>query len=184
MENNFQQTKYRTSLKLLISDILSLSLKAGAIGAVAMTLLYILVNRTSFDFVALLESILGGIILGIFLGFIIKAITESISYNETDTKTDVYNVYAGIHNATFASDAAESGFGVFVVLFVIVKYIYIVLKSMLLIPVSLVYLCLMALLETIFHGFPKVLGNFLDKLIKFATSIGCIAIVIYLISLI
>lgn len=60
--------------------------------------------------------------------------------------------------------------------------VYAVIYSLLLIPVSIVYLIIMPVIEAITHGIPETFGCILDKLVIVISDIGSIALVIFLIT--
>ena len=94
----------------------------------------------------------------------------------------MYNMYAGVHNLRVLSGntigLSMSILGLFLT---IVIYVFIVIYSLLLIPVSIVYLIIMSVIEAITHGIPETHRCILDKLIIVVSGIGSIVLVIFLI---
>ena len=99
------------------------------------------------------------------------------------TGATMYNMYAGVHNLRVLSgNTIGSGMSILGLFLTIVIYTFIVIYSLLLIPVSIVYLIIMSVIETITHGIPETFGCILDKLVIVVSGIGSIALVIFLIT--
>lgn len=119
------------------------------------------------------------------IGYIIKSVHEQ---DEGDafanaTGVTVYNMYAGVHNLRVLSGSTIGpGMSILGLFFTVVIYAFIVIYSLLLIPVSIVYLIIMSVIEAITHGIPETLGCILDKLVIVVSGIGSIALVIFLIT--
>ena len=94
----------------------------------------------------------------------------------------MYNMYAGVHNLRVLSGSTiGSGMSILGLFFTVVIYAFILIYSLLLIPVSIVYLVIMSVIEATTHGIPETLGCILDKLVIIVSGIGSIALIIFLI---
>ena len=99
------------------------------------------------------------------------------------TGATMYNMYAGVHNLRILSgNTIGSGMSILGLFLTIVIYAFIVIYSLLLIPVSIVYLIIMSVIEAITHGILETFGCILDKLVIVVSGIGSIALVIFLIT--
>lgn len=177
--------KYLLSLLYTLKDLLFLILKSGIIGALILNILMYAVFKEPFDAIGCLAYIICGGSIGIVIGYIIKSVRGQ---DEGDTFANatgatMYNMYAGVHNLRVLSgNTIGSGMSIWGLFFTVVIYAFIVIYSLLLIPVSIVYLIVMSIIETIMHGIPETLGCILDKLVIIVSGIGSIALVILLIA--
>ena len=177
-QNNKTSRKYLLSLLYMLKDLLFLILKSGIIGALILNILIYAVFKEPFDAIGCLAYIICGESIGIVIGYIIKAVRGQDEGDAFANATGVtmYNMYAGVHNLRVLS-GSTIGSGMSIVI-----YAFIVIYSLLLIPVSIVYLIIMSVIEAITHGIPETFGCILDKLIMVVSGIGSIALVILLIA--
>ena len=184
-QNNKTSRKYLLSLLYMLKDLLFLILKSGIIGALILNILIYAVFKEPFDAIGCLAYIICGESIGIVIGYIIKAVRGQDEGDAFANATGVtmYNMYAGVHNLRVLSGSTiGSGMSILGLFLTVVIYAFIVIYSLLLIPVSIVYLILMSVIEAITHGIPETFGCILDKLIMVVSGIGSIALVILLIA--
>lgn len=184
-QNNKTSRKYLLSLLYMLKDLLFLILKSGIIGALILNILIYAVFKEPFDAIGCLAYIICGGIIGIVIGYIIKAVRGQDEGDAFANATGVtmYNMYAGVHNLRVLSGSTiGSGMSILGLFLTVVIYAFIVIYSLLLIPVSIVYLIIMSVIEAITHGIPETFGCILDKLIMVVSGIGSIALVILLIA--
>ena len=184
-QNNKTSRKYLLSLLYMLKDLLFLSLKSGIIGALILNILIYAVFKEPFDAIGCLAYIICGESIGIVMGYIIKAVRGQDEGDAFANATGVtmYNMYAGVHNLRVLSGSTiGSGMSILGLFLTVVIYAFIVIYSLLLIPVSIVYLIIMSVIEAITHGIPETFGCILDKLIMVVSGIGSIALVILLIA--
>lgn len=185
MENNMSKRKYRLSLVYMVKDLLVLILKGGLIGAVISNVIMYGFGKESFEIINFLAYSAVGVIIGIMVAFVLKILVgKDPDVSAENAGVTFYNVYAGIHNARVADNAGDAGIAIFVIIFSIIRFLFTFLYSALLIPVSLIYLIAMSIIEMLVNGIPETLGNILDKLVKLASGVGSIALIIFIISLI
>lgn len=168
-----------------LKDLLFLILKSEIIGALILNILLYAVFKEPFDVIDYLTYIICEGSIGIVIGYIIKAICEQNEGDAFTNATDatMYNMYAGVHNLRVLSGSTiGSGVSILGLFLTVVIYAVIVIYSLLLIPVSIVYLIIMSVIEAITHGIPETLGCILDKLIIVVSGIRSIALVIFLIA--
>lgn len=182
--NNIKNNrKYISSLLYTLKDLLLLILKSGIIGALILNILMYAVFKEPFDAIGCLAYIICGGCIGIVIGYVIKSLHGQGDIFTNATGTTMYNMYAGVYNLRVLSGSTiGSGMSIIGLFLTIIVYAFIVIYSLLLIPVSLVYLVIMSIIEAIVHGIPQTLGCILDKLIMIASGIGSIALVIRLIA--
>lgn len=183
--NNKTSRKYLLSLLYMLKDLLFLILKSGIIGALILNILIYAVFKEPFDAIGCLAYIICGESIGIVIGYIIKAVRGQDEGDAFANATGVtmYNMYAGVHNLRVLSGSTiGSGMSILGLFLTVVIYAFIVIYSLLLIPVSIVYLIIMSVIEAITHGIPETFGCILDKLIMVVSGIGSIALVILLIA--
>ena len=184
-QNNKNSRKYLLSLLYTLKDLLFLILKSGFIGALIVNILMYAVFKESFDAIGCLAYIICGGSIGIVIGYIIKAVRGQ---DEGDTFANatgdtMYNMYAGVHNLRVLSGSTiGSGMSILGLFFTVVIYAFILIYSLLLIPMSIVYLVIMSVIEAITHGIPEILGCILDKLVIIVSGIGSITLIIFLIA--
>lgn len=169
----------------MLKDLLFLILKSGIIGALILNILIYAVFKEPFDAIGCLAYIICGESIGIVIGYIIKAVRGQDEGDAFANATGVtmYNMYAGVHNLRVLSGSTiGSGMSILGLFLTVVIYAFIVIYSLLLIPVSIVYLIIMSVIEAITHGIPETFGCILDKLIMVVSGIGSIALVILLIA--
>ena len=184
-QNNKTSRKYLLSLLYMLKDLLFLILKSGIIGALILNILIYAVFKEPFDAIGCLAYIICGESIGIVIGYIIKAVRGQDEGDAFANATGVtmYNMYAGVHNLRVLSGSTiGSGMSILGLFLTVVIYAFIVIYSLLLIPVSIVYLIIMSVIEAITHGIPETFGCILDKLIMVVSGIGSIALVILLIA--
>lgn len=184
-QNNKTSRKYLLSLLYMLKDLLFLILKSGIIGALILNILIYAVFKEPFDAIGCLAYIICGESMGIVIGYIIKAVRGQDEGDAFANATGVtmYNMYAGVHNLRVLSGSTiGSGMSILGLFLTVVIYAFIVIYSLLLIPVSIVYLIIMSVIEAITHGIPETFGCILDKLIMVVSGIGSIALVILLIA--
>ncbi len=184
-QNNKTSRKYLLSLLYMLKDLLFLILKSGIIGALILNILIYAVFKEPFDAIGCLAYIICGESIGIVIGYIIKAVRGQDEGDAFANATGVtmYNMYAGVHNLRVLSGSTiGSGMSILRLFLTVVIYAFIVIYSLLLIPVSIVYLIIMSVIEAITHGIPETFGCILDKLIMVVSGIGSIALVILLIA--
>lgn len=184
-QNNKTSRKYLLSLLYMLKDLLFLILKSGIIGALILNILIYAVFKEPFDAIGCLAYIICGESIGIVIGYIIKAVRGQDEGDAFANATGVtmYNMYAGVHNLRVLSGSTiGSGMLILGLFLTVVIYAFIVIYSLLLIPVSIVYLIIMSVIEAITHGIPETFGCILDKLIMVVSGIGSIALVILLIA--
>ena len=184
-QNNKSSRKYLLSLLYTLKDLLFLILKSGIIGALILNILMYAVFKEPFDVIGCLAYIICGGSIGIVIGYIIKAVRGHDEGDAFANATDatMYNMYAGVHNLRVLSGSTiGSGMSILGLFLTVVIYAFIVIYSILLIPVSIVYLIIMSVIEAITHGIPETLGCILDKLIIVVSGIGSITLVIFLIA--
>ena len=184
-QNNKTIRKYLLSLLYMLKDLLFLILKSGIIGALILNILIYAVFKEPFDAIGCLAYIICGESIGIVIGYIIKAVRGQDEGDAFANATGVtmYNMYAGVHNLRVLSGSTiGSGMSILGLFLTVVIYAFIVIYSLLLIPVSIVYLIIMSVIEAITHGIPETFGCILDKLIMVVSGIGSIALVILLIA--
>ena len=184
-QNNKTSRKYLLSLLYMLKDLLFLILKSGIIGALILNILIYAVFKEPFDAIGCLADIICGESIGIGIGYIIKAVRGQDEGDAFANATGVtmYNMYAGVHNLRVLSGSTiGSGMSILGLFLTVVIYAFIVIYSLLLIPVSIVYLIIMSVIEAITHGIPETFGCILDKLIMVVSGIGSIALVILLIA--
>ena len=184
-QNNKTSRKYLLSLLYMLKDLLFLILKSGIIGALILNILIYAVFKEPFDAIGCLAYIICGESIGIVMGYIIKAVRGQDEGDAFANATGVtmYNMYAGVHNLRVLSGSTiGSGMSILGLFLTVVIYAFIVIYSLLLIPVSIVYLIIMSVIEAITHGIPETFGCILDKLIMVVSGIGSIALVILLIA--
>lgn len=184
-QNNKTSRKYLLSLLYMLKDLLFLILKSGIIGALILNILIYAVFKEPFDAIGCLAYIICGESIGIVIGYIIKAVRGQDEGDAFANATGVtmYNMYAGVHNLRVLSGSTiGSGMSTLGLFLTVVIYAFIVIYSLLLIPVSIVYLIIMFVIEAITHGIPETFGCILDKLIMVVSGIGSIALVILLIA--
>lgn len=184
-QNNKTSRKYLLSLLYMLKDLLFLILKSGIIGALILNILIYAVFKEPFDAIGCLAYIICGKSIGIVIGYIIKAVRGQDEGDAFANATGVtmYNMYAGVHNLRVLSGSTiGSGMSILGLFLTVVIYAFIVIYSLLLIPVSIVYLIIMSVIEAITHGIPETFGCILDKLIMVVSGIGSIALVILLIA--
>lgn len=184
-QSDAQSKKYRLSLLYLLKDLLLLVLKSGIIGALILNVLMYLIFKEPFKPIGCLAYIICGAVLGIIIGYVIKSLIGNDSGDSFANATGVtiYNMYAGVHNLHVLSGSTiGSGASILGLVLTVITWAFIVLYSLLLMPVSIVYLCIMSVIEVITHGIPKTLGNILDKLVMIGAGIGSIALIIYAIA--
>lgn len=141
--------------------------------------------KEPFDAIGCLAYIICGGSIGIVIGYIIKAVHRQDEGDAFANATGVtmYNMYAGVHNLRVLSGSTiGSGMSILGLFLTVVIYAFIVIYSLLLIPVSIVYLIIMSVIEAITHGIPETLGCILDKLVIIVSGIGSIALIIFLIA--
>lgn len=141
--------------------------------------------KEPFDAIGSLAYIICGGSIGIIIGYIIKAVRGQDEGDAFANATDatMYNMYAGVHNLSVLSDnTISSGMSILGLFLTIVIYAFIVIYSLLLIPVSIVYLIITSVIEVITHGIPETFGCILNKLVIVVSGIGSIALVIFLIT--
>lgn len=161
-QNNKNSRKYLLSLLYTLKDLLFLILKSGFIGALIVNILMYAVFKEPFDTIGCLSYITCGSSIGIVIGYIIKAV---LGQDEGDafanaTGATMYNMYAGIHNLrVLSSSTIGSCMSILGLFLTVVIYAFIVIYSMLLIPVSIVYLIIMSVIEAITHGIPETLNT-------------------------
>lgn len=184
-QNNKSSRRYLLSLLYTLKDLLFLILKSGIIGALILNVLMYAVFKEPFDIIGCLAYIICGGNIGIVIGYIIKAVRvqdEGDAFANA-TGATMYNMYAGVHNLRVLSGSTiGSGISILRLFLTVVIYAFIVIYSMLLIPVSIVYLIIMSVIEAITHGIPETLGCILDKIIIIVSGIGSIALIILLIA--
>lgn len=184
-QNNKTSRKYLLSLLYMLKDLLFLILKSGIIGALILNILIYAVFKEPFDAIGCLAYIICGESIGIVIGYIIKAVRGQDEGDAFANATGVtmYNMYAGVHNLRVLSGSTiGSGMSILGLFLTVVIYAFIVIYSLLLMPVSIVYLIIMSVIEAITHGIPETFGCILDKLIMVVSGIGSIALVILLIA--
>lgn len=184
-QNNKTSRKYLLSLLYMLKDLLFLILKSGIIGALILNILIYAVFKEPFDAIGCLAYIICGESIGIVIGYIIKSVRGQDEGDAFANATGVtmYNMYAGVHNLRVLSGSTiGSGMSILGLFLTVVIYAFIVIYSLLLIPVSIVYLIIMSVIEAITHGIPETFGCILDKLIMVVSGIGSIALVILLIA--
>ena len=184
-QNNKTSRKYLLSLLYMLKDLLFLILKSGIIGALILNILIYAVFKEPFDAIGCLAYIICGESIGIVIGYIIKAVRGQDEGDAFANATGVtmYNMYAGVHNLRVLSGSTIGlGMSILGLFLTVVIYAFIVIYSLLLIPVSIVYLIIMSVIEAITHGIPETFGCILDKLIMVVSGIGSIALVILLIA--
>ena len=184
-QNNKTSRKYLLSLLYMLKDLLFLILKSGIIGALILNILIYAVFKEPFDAIGCLAYIICGESIGIVIGYIIKAVRGQDEGDAFANATGVtmYNMYAGVHNLRVLSGSTiGSGMSILGLFLTVVIYAFIVIYSLLLIPVSIVYPIIMSVIEAITHGIPETFGCILDKLIMVVSGIGSIALVILLIA--
>ena len=184
-QNNKTSRKYLLSLLYMLKDLLFLILKSGIIGALILNILIYAVFKEPFDAIGCLAYIICGESIGIVIGYIIKAVRGQDEGDAFANATGVtmYNMYAGVHNLRVLSGSTiGSGMSILGLFLTVVIYAFIVIYSLLLIPVSIVYLIIMSVIEAITHGIPETFGCILDKLIMVVSGIGSSALVILLIA--
>ena len=184
-QNNKTSRKYLLSLLYMLKDLLFLILKSGIIGALILNILIYAVFKEPFDAIGCLAYIICSESIGIVIGYIIKAVRGQDEGDAFANATGVtmYNMYAGVHNLRVLSGSTiGSGMSILGLFLTVVIYAFIVIYSLLLIPVSIVYLIIMSVIEAITHGIPETFGCILDKLIMVVSGIGSIALVILLIA--
>ena len=184
-QNNKSSRKYLLSLLHTLKDLLFLILKSGIIGALILNILMYAVFKEPFDAIGCLTYIICGGSIGIVIGYIIKAVRGQDKGDAfaNATGATMYNMYAGVYNLRVLSGSTiGSGMSILGLFLTVVIYTYIVIYSLLLIPVSIVYLIIMSVIETITHGIPETLGCILDKFIIIVSGIGSIALIIFLIA--
>lgn len=184
-QNNKTSRKYLLSLLYMLKDLLFLILKSGIIGALILNILIYAVFKEPFDAIGCLAYIICDESIGIVIGYIIKAVRGQDEGDAFANATGVtmYNMYAGVHNLRVLSGSTiGSGMSILGLFLTVVIYAFIVIYSLLLIPVSIVYLIIMSVIEAITHGIPETFGCILDKLIMVVSGIGSIALVILLIA--
>ena len=184
-QNNKTSRKYLLSLLYMLKDLLFLILKSGIIGALILNILIYAVFKEPFDAIGCLAYIICGESIGIVIGYIIKAVRGQDEGDAFANATGVtmYNMYAGVLNLRVLSGSTiGSGMSILGLFLTVVIYAFIVIYSLLLIPVSIVYLIIMSVIEAITHGIPETFGCILDKLIMVVSGIGSIALVILLIA--
>ena len=184
-QNNKTSRKYLLSLLYMLKDLLFLILKSGIIGALILNILIYAVFKEPFDAIGCLAYIICGESIGIVIGYIIKAVRGQDEGDAFANATGVtmYNMYAGVHNLRVLSGSTiGSGMSILGLFLTVVIYAFIVIYSLLLIPLSIVYLIIMSVIEAITHGIPETFGCILDKLIMVVSGIGSIALVILLIA--
>lgn len=184
-QNNKSSRKYLLSLLYTLKDLLFLILKSGIIGALILNILMYAVFKEPFDAIGCFAYIICGGSIGIVIGYIIKAVRgqdEGDAFANA-TGATMYNMYAGIHNLRVLSGSTiGSGMSILGLFLTVVIYVFIVIHSLLLIPVSIVYFIIMSVIEAVTHGTPETLGCILDKFIIIVSGIGSIALVILLIA--
>ena len=184
-QNNKTSRKYLLSLLYMLKDLLFLILKSGIIGALILNILIYAVFKEPFDAIGCLAYIICGESIGIVIGYIIKAVRGQDEGDAFANATGVtmYNMYAGVHNLRVLSGSTiGSGMSILGLFLTVVIYAFIVIYSLLLIPVSIVYLIIMSVIEAITHRIRETFGCILDKLIMVVSGIGSIALVILLIA--
>lgn len=138
--------------------LLFLILKSGIIGALIINILMYAIFKEPFDAIGCLAYIICGGSIGIVIGYIIKAVRGQDEGDAFANATGVtmYNMYAGVHNLRVLSGSTiGSGMSILGLFLTVVIYAFIVIYSLLLIPVSIVYLIIMSVIEAITHGYQK-----------------------------
>lgn len=180
---DLSRKKYRLSLLYLVIDLLKSMLVGAIVFFVFIFILTVGIMRLPFSDYSFRE-IFDVIIMGAGIGLLYRCLKGNDEFDDY-AEVDLYNMYAGIHN-TFVFADAGSGYGATLSLIeFFLSLLGLVFKlgsAVVVVPVSLVYLCIMSILETIFNGIPKTLGNILDKLIPLFSIIGgCIAVILVLV---
>lgn len=164
--------KYRLSLLNLVKGMLKAAI-IGAIVAVVLVIIIELVFSKEFNIsdlaIKLIGNLIEGAIFGILVGCVLGVRNADIEHIEDadDGEVQLYNMYVSIHNGfVFGSIGSGAGCAVsmFVLAFQLLLLVYQLVSIVAIVPISVVYLCAMALFETIFNGIPVGLGNALDKL--------------------
>lgn len=181
--------KYRLSLLYLLKDLLIAMIVGGIICLIFVCIIVYGVAGSKFVITEFIPDAIECFAAGMFLGLIFRCLTggEDSGIGEVAGVT-LYNTYAGIHNTflfanaggDYSFGAAASIIGLFITL---LGFVYKVGCTIVVVPISFVYLCIMAVFETIFRGIPEGLGNFLDKLIPIIAKLGGILAVILVIIL-
>lgn len=169
---NAIKKKYRMSLLYLLKDLLKSMLIGGILLSIFIVLLMIFGPKIPFDIKIYSEYICSSFVLGAGMGIIYKCIAGGDIGDYAGVT--LYNTYAGIHNTLLFSGAGFSfgaAFAVIGLVLTAIRFVYKLACTIVVFPMSFVYLCIMALIETIFNGIPVSLGNFLDKIIPIAAKI-------------
>lgn len=169
--------KYRLTLLYLIKDLLKVTIIGGIIAVVFLNVLIFVLGGYEFNMKDGIAVTLTGFVIGAAIGIILRCFKGG----EMDDVEGValYNVYAGIHNTfvfmnfNMGAGAALSIVGAILTVFYL---IYRLAAVALIFPLTFVYVCIMAILETIFNGIPTIIGNILDKLIPIIAMIGGVVI--------
>lgn len=180
---DLSRKKYRLSLLYLVIDLLK-SMLGGIIGFSIVMVIFASIISGKLTIFYGGDDIVGLITCGGVIGLLYRCLKGNDEFDDY-AEVDLYNMYAGIHN-TFVFADAGSGYGATLSLIeFFLSLLGLVFKlgsAVVVVPVSLVYLCIMSILETIFNGIPKTLGNILDKLIPLFSIIGgCIAVILVLV---
>lgn len=177
--------KYRLTLLYLIKDLLKVTIVGGVLCAIFVNVLFFVLARFPFNMREFIGATLSGFVIGACIGIILRCFRG----DDMDDVEGValYNVYAGIHNTfVFASFDMGGGAALSIIgtILTILYLIYRLAAVALVFPLTFVYVCIMAILESIFNGIPEFIGNILDKLVPIVAMIcGVVAVTVALVSM-
>lgn len=177
--------KYRLSLLHMIKEVLKATLIGGILSAVALNIIRYAILKGTFEIKDFFAYTFWFFICGVCIGLMCVIWGDDGTETTGDTGVMLYNVFAGVHNTFVFSNAgmgAGATFSIITVMFTlfygILRFVYVAVSTTVVFPLSFLYLCIMAIFETIFDGIPETLGNILDKIIPIsATVIGFAAMI-------
>lgn len=184
MENSSKK-KYRLTFLYLIKDLLKITIIGGVLTAILLNILFFVLAGFKFSMRECIAATLTGLVLGASIGIILRCFKGQEM--EDVESAGIYNVYVGIHNAIVFSNFGMGGGAALSIVGSIATLLYLIYRLAavaLIFPMTFVYVCIMAIFETIFNGIPAFIGNILDKLIPIIAMIcGVVALTIALISM-
>ena len=178
--------KYRLSLLYLLKDLLLSAVIGGVIGVVFFNILFFITNGFAINKELFFETFIYCYAIGAIVGLIRICLKDD---NDFGGNTDIalYNTYAGIHNTFLFANAGDgysydATFSLLGLLLSLLGLVYKLGCAIVVVPMSIVYLCIMSIFETIFNGIPVTLGNILDKIIPLISKLcGMVAVIVVLV---
>mgnify|MGYP003294087807 CR=1 FL=1 len=172
------ERKYLSSLIWLLKDLAKLALISGLIGGVV---IHFLMGKPS-GIEHFIAQTLGGIIIGIVLGYVIKCV-----FFQTNAAAvagiSAYNIFAGFHNMNIFAHGMDFfglAYSIFMIIWCVIRFAFSTMYSFVLLPVNILYLCIMSILETKIN-ISNSIGSVLDKSTHIVASIVSICLCIMLV---